>query len=205
MDSFDKSIFINCPFDEDYLKLLHPMLFTILYLGYNPRIALERSNSAETRFSKIVELIGNCKYSIHDLSRCQAAKQGEYYRLNMPFELGLDIGAREFNKEKFHGKICLILEEKKFRYQTSLSDISNSDIKIHEGKALGIVEAIRNWVAENSTSRIPIYSLIWRMYLDFTSDFYKMYKNEGIKIGQIYEFPIPEIIREMREWISKIR
>jgi hypothetical protein len=46
---FKSNVFINCPFDEDYLPLLRPLLFTVVYLGFNPRIASERSDSAENR------------------------------------------------------------------------------------------------------------------------------------------------------------
>ena len=46
LNSFDKNVFINCPFDEEYYPLLCPLLFTVLRLGFNPRIALERSDSS---------------------------------------------------------------------------------------------------------------------------------------------------------------
>ncbi|MFL6236225.1 MAG: hypothetical protein ACJ76N_24045 [Thermoanaerobaculia bacterium] len=38
---FEKNVFINCPFDDGYRPLLRPLLFTILHLGFNPKIALE--------------------------------------------------------------------------------------------------------------------------------------------------------------------
>jgi hypothetical protein len=93
---FEKCVFINCPFDKDYEGILQAMLFCIVYLGLSPRIATERMNSAEVRLTKLSELIVASKYSIHDLSRCQAEKGGEHYRLNMPFELGLDYGCRRY-------------------------------------------------------------------------------------------------------------
>jgi hypothetical protein len=43
---FELNVFINCPFDEQYYPLLRPLLFTVVYLGFNPRIASERSDSA---------------------------------------------------------------------------------------------------------------------------------------------------------------
>ena len=52
-EDFSRNVFINCPFDAKYSKLLRPILFTIIYLGYNPRIASERSDSGEARFSII--------------------------------------------------------------------------------------------------------------------------------------------------------
>ncbi|HEX8266252.1 MAG TPA: hypothetical protein VF596_12655, partial [Pyrinomonadaceae bacterium] len=78
---FEKNIFINCPFDDEYRILLQPLLFTIIYFNFNPRIATERSDSGEQRIDKICELIKSSKYSIHDLSRLQAKKKKEFYRL----------------------------------------------------------------------------------------------------------------------------
>lgn len=54
---FERSVFVNCPFDQDYVELLRPLLFTIAYLGFKPRIALERFDSLEVRVDKICELI----------------------------------------------------------------------------------------------------------------------------------------------------
>jgi hypothetical protein len=104
---FDTSVFLNCPFDDDYLPLLRPILFFILDLGLQPRIALERLDSGRPRLEKIIALIGESKYAIHDLSRLQAKEAGEYYRLNMPFELGLDVGCRLFREGRWVDKKCL--------------------------------------------------------------------------------------------------
>lgn len=70
--AFDNNVFVNWPFDAEYKPLLDPLLFTIHYLGFQPRIALERSESGESRISKIIELIEDSKYAIHDLSRLRA-------------------------------------------------------------------------------------------------------------------------------------
>ncbi|MFZ4526061.1 MAG: hypothetical protein ACOYOE_11050 [Chlorobium sp.] len=90
--SFDRSVFVNVPYDNQFKSLLRPLLFCLVYGGMTPRLALERRDSGELRLNKIVKLIRNSKYAIHDLSRMQAREAGELFRLNMPFELGLDIG-----------------------------------------------------------------------------------------------------------------
>jgi hypothetical protein len=69
--AFDSNAFINCPYDAEYLPLLRLLVFTVLYAGLNPRLASERLNSGETRISKIVELIRESRYAIHDLSGIQ--------------------------------------------------------------------------------------------------------------------------------------
>lgn len=97
---FETNVFINCPFDAAYLPLLRPLLFTVVLLGYHPRIASERSDSGENRVDKICALIRESKYGIHDLSRLQASEIGEFYRMNMPFELGVEYGCRLFGSAR---------------------------------------------------------------------------------------------------------
>src|SRR6267142_5683245 len=82
---FSKNVFINCPFDSEYNSLLRPILFTIIYLGYNPQIASQTSDSGEQRINRILSLILKSKLSIHDLSRIKSGKPREFFRLNMPF------------------------------------------------------------------------------------------------------------------------
>lgn len=149
---FEKNIFINCPFDIAYRPLLRPILFTVLSHGLTPRIALERSDSAETRISKIIALIRESQFGIHDLSRLQANQPGEFYRLNMPFELGLDIGCRNFGEGRLKEKRCLVLEKERFRYQAALSDLSGSDISSHDDQPDQIVSCVRTWITSRPES-----------------------------------------------------
>jgi hypothetical protein len=71
-EGFDSNVFINCPFDREYHSLLRPLLFTVICLGFTPRIATERSDAGENRLDKIRELIRESKYSLHDLSRLKS-------------------------------------------------------------------------------------------------------------------------------------
>jgi len=66
---FDRNVFVNCPFDDDYLPILRALLFTVTYLGFQPRIALESRDSGQSRIDTITALIRESKYAIHDLSR----------------------------------------------------------------------------------------------------------------------------------------
>lgn len=79
--TFERNVFVNCPFDHEFYTVLRPLLFTIIYLRLNPRIALERLDSGEARIQKIIELIQESKYAIHDLSRIMAKTAGEILTL----------------------------------------------------------------------------------------------------------------------------
>lgn len=147
MSTYDKNVFINCPYDNEYRPLLRPLLFTILFHQYEPRIALENSDSGTLRLEKIKELINESKFSIHDLSRMQATNSEEIYRLNMPFELGVDFGYRCIGI-KHSEKRFLILEKESHRYMKAISDLNGLDIKYHKNDPLEIVRATRNWFVE---------------------------------------------------------
>lgn len=71
-DRFERAVFVNCPFDDDYAPLLEAALFCIVSFGFSPRLANERLEAGENRLDKIIEMIRESKYSIHDLSRCKA-------------------------------------------------------------------------------------------------------------------------------------
>ncbi len=89
-------VFLNCPFDDAYLPLLHGMLFAIHDCGYVARIALEDTGSNETRIDKIVRIIRESRLSIHDISRVELSEPSKLPRFNMPFECGLAMGAIRF-------------------------------------------------------------------------------------------------------------
>ena len=145
---FERQIYINCPFDNGYLPLLRPLLFTVRFFGFIPRIASESLDLGQNRIDKICSIIQDCRYSIHDLSRLRASKQGEVFRMNMPFELGIDYGLRYFGGEKIKQKKFLILEKDRYEFHKAISDLSGVDIKAHKNKPDEIVRAIRDWFVE---------------------------------------------------------
>jgi hypothetical protein len=201
--NFDKSVFLNCPFDDAYLPLLRPILFFILDLGLTPRIALERLDSGRPRIEKIISLIRESRYAIHDLSRLKARKAGEYYRLNMPFELGLDVGCRLFRSDRWAEKKCLILEAERYRYQAALSDMSNSDIAVHGNDPVEASSQVRNWLANEAGLRAPGPTRLWVRFNDFMAENYTALLANGHSDRDIERLPIPELITCMQDWIAK--
>jgi hypothetical protein len=201
-EDFDKNVFINCPFDQEYLSLLRPLLFTILYVGFNPKIGLESSDSGETRINKICELIRASRYSIHDLSRLQSSRRNEFYRMNMPFELGIEYGCRHFASDHLRRKRCLILEKSRHDYIKALSDLSGVDIKSHQNKPEKLIAAVRSWFIETVGLRnIESPTVIWYQFTDFTSDFYEKRKSQGFSDEDIEEMPVPEYMHFIQEWL----
>lgn len=191
---FEKSVFINCPFDDSYLPLLRVLIFSVIQCGFEPRIATERSDSGEVRFKKIVSIMGESMFSIHDISRIEPLESGSLPRFNMPFELGIDIGCREHGSDAHRLKRCLILEQERFRYQRVLSDIAGNDIKAHGNEPLSIVRAIRSWFAENSFFGLPSHNRIWEAYGEFLVRLSDKARELGYEDGDYSEMPITEYI-----------
>lgn len=204
-EDFEKNVFINCPFDEEYYALLRPLLFTILSFGFTPRIAMERTDSGESRISKICQLIESSKYSIHDLSRLQSSKRNEFYRLNMPFELGIEYGCRHFSENHLSKKKCLILEKERFNYMKALSDLSGVDIKSHKNDPPTLVREVRSWFIETvGLKKLKSSTVLWYSFNDFMSAFYVRRQREGFTKDDLSMMPVPEFISFIQDWIQQV-
>jgi hypothetical protein len=201
MDDFQENVFVNCPFDNDYRQLLISVLFTVSYLGYKPRLALERADSGETRIDKIVDLINESKFGIHDLSRIVSSAEEEHYRMNMPFELGIDYGCQKLKGGKWQGKKILILEKERYRYQKALSDLSGSDIKNHDDEPMKIIKVVRDWFVTEELKTGVSGKRIWNRFNDFNAYLYeKLVEEAGHE--SVDDVPIPEVIHHMSVWIT---
>ena len=202
MPAFDQNVFINCPFDEDFAPALQGILFCVLKLGFEPRLASERSDSGETRLDKIKELIEGSRWSVHDLSRCQARKKGEMFRLNMPFELGIDWGCRQYFGRGRDAKRFLILEEKPYRFQAALSDISGCDIESHGGDFQKAFIKVRNWLRHQTGVVADGPQKMLGDYDDFQAWEYQTKLAQGYSEADIRSYPTFERLEAMREWIA---
>ena len=205
-EDFDRSVFINCPFDDKYAKLLRPLLFTVLFLGFRPRIASERLDSLEPRIDKICELIQESRFSIHDLSRLKAQQEGELSRMNMPFELGIEYGSRRFGPTLLREKRCLVLEKEPHDFRRALSDLAGIDIKHHKNQPVQVVRVVRDWLRETGKlKRVEGPTGIWNRFNDFTSDFYDRRKSKGFSSEDLNMMPVMEYIEFIDSWLTPQR
>ncbi len=167
---YDSSVFINCPFDDQYKKLFHAVVFAVTDCGFIARCAQEVDDGSEVRVSKILKIIAECRIGIHDISRTEADKTSGLPRFNMPLELGMFLGAKQYGTGKQRKKICLVFDRERFRYQKFCSDISGQDIAAHEGKVETAVNTVRNFLGNMQKGVIiPGPAVIFRRYLTFTA------------------------------------
>lgn len=145
-DLYARSIFINCPFSPEYQPIFRALLFTVLACSYRPRCALEISDSSENRLNKIVEIVAQCMFAIHDISFMAIDPATKLPRLNMSFELGLFVAAKSFGAGRHKQKVALILDQGGYRYRDALSDISGHDISVHDDDPKKAIRHVRNWL-----------------------------------------------------------
>jgi hypothetical protein len=145
-NSYEKGVFINCPFDPQYRPLFEAIVFTIFDCGLRPRCALEIDDASEVRIDKVFKIIAECKYGVHDISRTEVTAANGLPRFNMPLELGMFLAAKRFGVGRQKQKVCLILDRLPYRYQQFISDIAGQDIRIHNNNVKEAISVVRNWL-----------------------------------------------------------
>ena len=165
---YNTNVFVNCPFDPAFAPLFDAVIFAVLDCGYTPRCTLEIQDSGQSRIDKIQALIQQSRYGIHDISRTQPDIRNRLPRFNMPFELGLFLGARRFGTGIQRNKACLILDCERYRYQKYLSDIAGQDIRAHHNRVEDAITAVRDWLSPLTSGRpLPGGKEVTRRYRDF--------------------------------------
>jgi hypothetical protein len=166
---YQRNVFINCPFDDAYTPIFEAIVFTIQASGLRAMCARSRLNSGEVRLHKIIEIIGDCRYSVHDLSRTELDQSSSLPRFNMPLELGIDLGCRAFGSGHDQ-KSFLIFDRDPFRFQTYISDIAGQDIVNHEDDPNRAIGRVRDWLrTETERADIPGAKAMQSRYANFRS------------------------------------
>src|SRR5437763_461040 len=165
--AYERNVFINCPFDDEYTPIFEAIVFTIQACGFRPICARSRLNSSDVRLQKLVDLIARCRYSIHDLSRTELDRASTLPRFNMPLELGIDIGCRAYGRGQ-RNKSFLIFDRDRYRFQTYVSDIAGQDIADHGNDPDTAIARVRDWLrTEAKRTNIPGPKAMQSKYVDF--------------------------------------
>lgn len=159
------------------------------------------SDSKSDRLRRIIGLMKEARYSIHDLSRMQAKRKGEYYRMNMPFELGLDYGLCGESKD------FLIFENNPYKLKVALSDVNGWDVRSHNDSAENIIMEFRKWyVATNieldNSLKVISSSQIWYEYNEFQVG-YESFKKEHNLTDK--EISVTEYVAYVKDYFTRER
>lgn len=136
----NKAVFLNIPYDHQFESLCLAYICGLACFGLVPRATLEIPGAR--RLDRIIALLEDCSFSIHDLSRVQLDRnKPRTPRFNMPFELGLAV-AREKLVDSQH--TWYVFESMLRRTEKSLSDIAGTDVYIHSGTVMGVFRELSN-------------------------------------------------------------
>ena len=109
MTAYEDSVFLNVPFDKKYKSLFDSLIFVVHDCGFTARSALEVEDSGQARVDKILDIIEQSKFGIHDISRAGIDPATNLARFNMPLELGFFLGAKRFGSAKDREKTKLVV------------------------------------------------------------------------------------------------
>jgi len=161
--------------------------------------ARSRLNSSEVRLEKILEIIVDCRYSIHDLSRTELDRTSALPRFNMPLELGIDIGCRAYGDQQ-EQKSFLIFDRDRFRFQTYVSDIAGQDIAHHEDDPSRAIARVRDWLrAETGRADIPGAKAMQSRYANFRSELPSMCERFEL---DILSLTFADFMHVVSDWLT---
>ena len=153
-----ESVFLNVPYDSRFEPLFLGYMASVSTFGMVPHATLEIPGG-ERRLERILSLIAECQYSVHDLSRVQLDRLAPRTpRFNMPFELGLSVAQAKWDRQH----TFFVFEEKKHRLSKSLSDLDGTDPYIHRGTLNGLFAQMGN--AFVRSKRQPTVTQMYAIY-----------------------------------------
>jgi hypothetical protein len=115
-------VFLNYPFDADFLPIAAALNFAVVAAGMLPVCALDLTAPDRPRLDMLIEAISCCQYSAHDLSRATGEGNENFGRMNMPLEMGLALYPALASQRKEHR--CAFFVAKPNDYKRFASDLA---------------------------------------------------------------------------------
>ncbi|HEX8244139.1 MAG TPA: hypothetical protein VF541_11600 [Longimicrobium sp.] len=169
---YENNVFINCPFDQKHTPLFRAMVFAVHDCGFIARCALETEGTHDVRIIKIMQIVRESRYAIHDISRVERDRRTRLPRFNMPLELGIFMGAKEFGSAEQRLKRYVVLDRDQYRYRDSCSDIAGQDIQAHGDDPFAAIVAVNRFLTRQQPGfERPSPRKMCRRYEEFTGSF----------------------------------
>jgi hypothetical protein len=135
------NVFLNLPYDKSVIDLFLAYVAGLTTLGLFPRATLEIPGG-ERRLDRTLQLITECRYSVHELSPIVSAGKWLYPpRLNMSFELGLTVALDQAQPGRH---TWFVFAGHRAQLDRSLSDLGGTDAYFHRGRMQGVFRELGN-------------------------------------------------------------
>ena len=190
----NNKVFINCPYDKQYHSFFKIIVYFCFYFGCEPLFASEILG-ASSRMDKIIDMIKQCDYGIHDISNVRKSKKTKLPRFNMPFELGLDMMCKYPNNISN----ILVLDGKNRNFEKCLSDLKGSDISAHCNRDTQLAILLRNFFISkfHLTNQKSPKEILYSYKLYFTTWLLEEMNQKGFcKKDTIEMFEYKELVRK---------
>jgi len=182
-----KAVFLNIPYDDKFKHLYLAYIVGLSALGLVPFATL--GIPGDRRLDRIFSLIQSCEYSIHDLSRVQVdAGPPRTPRFNMPLELGLAIAWKQVGAPSHS---WFVFESQLRRAEKSCSDISGTDVYVHDAEVQGVFRELRNALVRPHNQ--PTVPQMFAIYQELKPVVRQILRNAGTK--DVYQAQVFSEIR----------
>ena len=166
--------FINLAYVTSNEEVYLGLLAGLAGFGLAPVAAMHDPGS-DPQLSRIYRLIEESVISFHDLSYVSLDPPSPRTpRFNMPFELGLAV-AVALSANRRHR--WFLLEKVPHRAAKSLSDISGTNVQIHDGLAPSVLKAVSNALARHGDR--PTLQQLSAIYADVAAKARRLTSQEG--------------------------
>ncbi len=165
---YDRNIFINCAFDSTFIHHFRAIVFTVHSCGFIARCAMESGNVAGVRIDKIVKIIKDCRYGVHDLSCVEITEHSPLPRYNMPYELGIFMGCKAFGSALHRKKDFIVIGSVSHRYKRLVSDLAGYDFPAYNKEDHNsLIKIIRDWLYHSKPNSARGSYFHQKRYMEF--------------------------------------
>jgi hypothetical protein len=188
-------VFLNYPFDDGFSAFSSAMHFAVTAANLIPVCAKDIGTPDRLRLQAIVDLVANCDFSAHDLSRSKPDNHSGLIRMNMPFEAGMALYRSMSSNSQAHRFALLVTDN--HAYKAFVSDLSGLDALPYVDD-VSLVTAMYEWLTKVGPT--PITSTapsghIADLYGHF-KDTVPALRRSGAK-GQLSHAEMQELIRRI--------
>lgn len=120
--------------------------------------------------------------------------------MNMPFELGLDMGRRRAPDPETNDKRFIIFEKNPYELKRSLSDLAGVDPVSHKSDFRKVIRELRNFVRVEAGIEMPGATALENEYYDFQGWMMEKKISEGHSEADATSLPTLERLEEMKRW-----